>query len=413
MNQQPFATPPRYWPPQLDPRWIRICRPLRLKVLRREQKMVRFDFQHLERIQKLLEDNVGVMILPNHAFHYDSYVMFEAAHAVGRPFHTMTAWQVFAMSNRLQRWWMQKHGCFSIDRESNDLQAFRQAVSILQKSPYPLLIFPEGEIYHTNDRVTPFREGAAAIALAAARKADRPIACVPCALKCWYLKDPTPALLKLMDRLESRLLWRPRPDLPLPKRVIRLAEGLLSLKEIEYLGHTRSGSIPNRRDYLANAVLSQHETYYGIRVRSLPIPERVKDLRRAVIQQLEKQGADPNDREQAQSCMEDLFFVIQLFSYPGDYFSDRLTIERLAETLDKFEEDVLRVPYPTIRGTRMVQVDFGEPILLPREKQKKEAVAQLTLTMQKKVQEMLDELNNHPPHHQAWREIKLKSMKTN
>ena len=30
-----------------------------------------------------------------------------------------------------------------------------------------LVIFPEGEIYHCNERVTPFREGAAAIAVAA------------------------------------------------------------------------------------------------------------------------------------------------------------------------------------------------------------------------------------------------------
>ena len=41
--------------------------------------------------------------------------------------------------------------------------------------------------------------------------------------------------------------------------------------------------------------------------------------------------------------MEDLFFVIQLYSYPGDYVAEKPSIERIAETLDKFEEDVLRV----------------------------------------------------------------------
>jgi len=44
--------------------------------------------------------------------------------------------------------------------------------------------------------------------------------------------------------------------------------------------------------------------------------------------------------------MDDLFFVIQLYSYPGDYVAERPVIERIAETLDKFEEDVLQATYP-------------------------------------------------------------------
>ena len=44
------------------------------------------------------------------------------------------------------------------------------------------------------------------------------------------LDDPTPHLLNLMDRLERRLLWRPRPDLSLPERIYRLAGGLLALR---------------------------------------------------------------------------------------------------------------------------------------------------------------------------------------
>ena len=91
--------------------------------------------------------------------------------------------------------------------------------------------------------------------------------------------------------------------------------------------------------------------------------------------------------------MDDLFFVTQLFSYPGDYVSERPSVERLAETLDKFEEDLLRTSYPSVRGSRRVVVRFGEPIPLARERQKKDAVATLTETLQDKVQALLDELN--------------------
>jgi hypothetical protein len=85
--------------------------------------------------------------------------------------------------------------------------------------------------------------------------------------------------------------------------------------------------------------------------------------------------------------------VTQLFSYPGDYVSERPTLERMAETLDKFEEDLLRATYPSVRGSRRVVVRFGEPIALPRERQKKDAVGNLTRTLQEKVQGLLDELN--------------------
>lgn len=396
MNRQPFTTPPRRWDQCLTPWWVRLSRPLRMDVLRRQQKFQKIEMVGAGPLRQLLKENAGVLITPNHSFHYDSYVLFEAAHKLGTPFHFMVAWQVFAMVSKWEQWSLQRHGCFSIDRESNDMPAFRQAVQLLQSSPYPLVIFPEGEIYHTNDRVTPFREGAAAIALTAARKAKRDIYCVPCAMKCWYLRNPTHVLLRVMDKLERRLLWRPRHDRPLNQRVYDLAEGILSLKELEYLKKTRSRTIPERRNYLANAILKELEQNYRVKVNEHTIPERVKELRRAIIQQQDKTDQDDNDRARGLSQLEDLFFVIQLFSYPGDYIAERWTVERLAETIDKFEEDLLERSIPTVKGSRRVVVKFGEPILLAKERGKRNAASQLTEQLQSSVQAMLDKMNaNH------------------
>lgn len=65
---------------------------------------------------------------------------------------------------------LQQHGCFSVDREGTDMPAFRHAVAILKEKINPLVIFPEGEVYHINERVTPFREGPAAIVLTPSKK---------------------------------------------------------------------------------------------------------------------------------------------------------------------------------------------------------------------------------------------------
>ena len=85
----------------------------------------------------------------------------------------------------------------SIEKQTTSAR-FESRPDILQKKREPLVIFPEGEIYHCNDRVTPFREGAAAIAVTAARKAKRPIVCVPCAITYRYIEDPTEILLETM-----------------------------------------------------------------------------------------------------------------------------------------------------------------------------------------------------------------------
>ena len=54
---------------------------------------------------------------------------------------------------------MQNIGCFSIDREGSDRKAMTEATRILKEGEFALTIFPEGNVYLTNDRVTPFFGG--------------------------------------------------------------------------------------------------------------------------------------------------------------------------------------------------------------------------------------------------------------
>lgn len=391
MNHQPYAKPPRAWEPQMTPWFVRAWYPWMRREMYRVAKIADVTVHGDDHVRRALESGAGVMITPNHSFHYDSYVLGHAAHQIGRPFHFLTAWQVFAMSTPVQRWIMQKHGCFSIDRESADLGAFKRSVEVLRTHPCPLAIFPEGDIYHTNDRVTPFREGAAAIALSAARRAERPIVVIPAAIRSRFIDDPTPGLLEVMDRLERAVHWRPRPDLSLTDRIYRFAAGMLALKELEYLGGSQSGTIPERTTALANQILLQQEQRLKIEPQTDSIPERVKDLRRHLIQQLERPDLDAQTRDQMQRDMHDLFFVIQLYSYPGNYVSEKPSLERISETLDKFEEDILNATYPKPKARRRASVTFGSPILISAERGARDAVPEITLRLESRVQELLDQ----------------------
>ena len=60
-----------------------------------------------------------------------------------------------------------------------------------------------------------------------------------------------------------------------------------------------------------------------------------------MIQELKQENLDEKTRQRLQEELDDLFLAVQLYSYPGDYVAEEPTIERMAETLDKFEEDVL------------------------------------------------------------------------
>jgi 1-acyl-sn-glycerol-3-phosphate acyltransferase len=396
MNRQPFQTPTRRWDPQLTPWIVRMMRPLIRRDLRR-QRILEIETRGLDHVRQALSQPAGVLLTPNHSFHYDSYVLIEISHRLQRPFHFLTAWQVFEMGRAFDRWMLQRHGCYSINREGNDVQAFKTSVDILQNSTHPLVVFPEGDIYHHNDRVSPFRDGAAAIALSAAKRSERPIVAIPCAVKAFYLTDPRPELTRLMTQLEATLHWRPHAHLDLSERIYRFAGGLLSLKELEYLNEPKSGDVRDRAQQLAAEVLQRLESKYQLKRNSDEIPDRVKEARRAVIAAMEREEITSDQLAALEVDLDDLFFVIQLYSYPGDYVVERPVIERIAETLDKFEEDVLHVDYPAIRGDRHVVVQFGEPITIPNGRDGKPSVADWTDRLEQQVQSLLDDINAHPP----------------
>jgi hypothetical protein len=143
-------------------------------------------------------------------------------------------------------------------------------------------------------------------------------------------------------------------------------------------------------------VLKRIEERYGVRARG-SLPERVKGLRRAALEKLESLANESPERSKLQCDLDDLFLVVQLFSYPGDYVAERPTIERIAETLDKFEEDILRVPLAPPRGARSAVVTFGEPVAVEANARTRDAAAALTETLEQRVQTLLDGIAAPPP----------------
>jgi 1-acyl-sn-glycerol-3-phosphate acyltransferase len=395
-DQHPYT----FIPPRHSAVWYRLGTYYSRLRIRREQKIEEYDIQGLERLQSIVAAGDSVLITPNHPDHADCYVFFELSRRLGKPLSYLAAYQIFT---GMARWVLPRVGVFSIDREGADLSAFKTAVTILAEGKYPLVIFPEGEIYRVAERITPLREGAFSIAASAARKLEgtgRKLWIVPVGLCYRFLEghDPLPELRSLMDRLESRFTWRVQSHRPLVERILNYAHGILGLKEVEYLGSPRPGTFKERATSLIEQILAPIEAGRLKGRKSATIPERVKDLRRACLEALQDQAIseNPDASRQVRNDLDDLFLVIQIFSYPGDYLQKCPTLERVAETLMKCEEDFLQVDQAPPRAPRRAVVRIGEPIDLterlaaPGQSRSRQLVPALTAEMETRIQALLD-----------------------
>ena len=408
MNRLPLSDelPYRFHPPRVSPFWVSTSRLYFKYLLRRLQRVRTIEMEGLEHLKPLLGRGDGVLITPNHPDLADCGIMFEMSRRVAKPFCYMAAYQIFAGSAGLRRFILPRLGVFPVDREGSDRAAFQAGIDILLKGKNPLVVFPEGEVYHLADRLTPLREGAAALAVSAAKKRvaeGRTVWVVPTAIKYRFLEghNAEPELKSLMNDLEARFTWRNSPDRPLIDRLYRYAEGLLALKELEYLDAPQVGTVKERILRLRSYILDGIEDRRLGRRQDDSVPVRVKDLRRVCLKALADPETTPSERRELKRDLDDLFLAIQLFSYPGDYVRECPTVERLSEILTKFEQDSLGVVVAAPRGPRKAVVHLGEPINVPdylgSGAPSRDATAHVTTDLESRIQELLDQIGPGRP----------------
>lgn len=362
------GTMPRFWPPRPNRFWAALLAPVRYYFAHRHWRLTTIEVEGAERAAEQMRSGDGVLMAPNHSAEPDGHVMLAAGRRFGRQTYFMAAWQAFLRYRGLAGWAMQRIGGFSVDREGSDRRAMRQAVDILAQGRC-LLVFPEGEVYHLGRRLRPLLEGVAFMALTAQRGMDGPrVWIVPTAISYRYEVDILPRLTRDMGRLERRmLLLEPPRGASLTDRILRFGEMWLTIKEKEKLGRSReaNGDLPSRIAYLRDHLLERRETeYLKAAPSSRDVPQRVRILRRPLLEIWADENADPEERRKVRDALDDVQLAMQLYSYPGDYLTENPTPERMAETIEKFEEDIDWVVRS--KGPRRARVIFGEPIDMSR-----------------------------------------------
>ena len=365
--QKPYVfCPPKYaW-------WFRpVLHGLTAYFLRRRFNIRNIQVRGEEQLVRLVRTGQSVLVAPNHADHADPSLLVTVGRRHGLAFHFMAAREGFEKSG-LQRFVLQHSGAFSVDREGADLASIRTAINLLRECRHPLVIFPEGEIYHHHEVLDLLNEGVVTILLRAAEKlpeGKRSYA-IPTAIHIKHDPSEGATFPSRLAELERRITWKPKSEVEIVDRIYQLGGALLSIKEEEFLGKAQAGDLVERIQKLQGHLVRRIEQKHGRGDDGQPVPLRIKAMRHVIRQELNGTSAPAEKRrEELYEELEQLFLAQQLYSYPGLYLRQNPTLDRIAETIFKLEEDVLELEhYPAPRHATVV---FGEPIDVLRELQER------------------------------------------
>ena len=341
-----------FWPTALD-----LFMPWMLK---RHHGMHSVECLGVEHLRQSVAAGHGIVLAPNHSRPCDPMVLSPLSQSVGRHFFIMASWHLF-MQTRLQTYLLRRAGVFSIYREGMDKAALNAAIEILVEARRPLVIFPEGVISRTNDHLNPLMEGTSFIARNAAKKRAKisPQAKVvihPVAINYFFRGDIHQAILPVLEHIEARLSWRPNKGKHVIERIVRIGDGLLTLKEMDYLGAPQSGDIGPRLHRLIEHLLTPLEQEYREGQKESHTIARVKRLRQSILPDLTTADLPEAERERRWRQLADLYLAQQLDFYPPDYIRSRPTPERILETVERFEEDLTDVARVHAPMAAVVQV---------------------------------------------------------
>ncbi len=291
-------------------------------------------------------------------------------------------------------------GAFSVNREGIDRQAIQTAIDILASAKRPLIIFPEGGVTKTNDRLNALLEGVAFVARSSAKKRrqknpQEKVVVHPIALKYLLQSEIGEAIDPAMTEIERRLAWRPQKDVPLLERVRRIGLALLTLKEMEYFAEPQSGTTEERLSGLVDRLLAPLEIEWLGKASHIGVIARVKALRMKIIPAMIQGDLQPSEERRRWRQLEDIYLAQQVASYPHDYIHNQPTVDRILETVERFQEDL--TDETTVMGDLKIVIEVGEPITVEPQRDRAAAEDPLMKQIAHDLQEMLDRLARESP----------------
>jgi 1-acyl-sn-glycerol-3-phosphate acyltransferase len=393
-----FVPKPYQFVPRVKSKWrqrLLLKTPFLGRVLRKHEGVVDYEIRHIERLKASLEAGHGILLAPNHPRLADPMVLYHLARQLKQPFYTMASWHLFNQGwlLRLVIRWM---GAFSVNREGLDRQAIDEAIDILQHAERPLIIFPEGATSRTNDKLMALLEGPAFIARTAAKRRAKKdggkVIAHPIAIKYLYHGDIEKTCDAVLTDIEKQLTWRPQTDLHLVDRLRKVGDAMLKLKELEYqVAVPANASLRERQTSMVNQLLHPLEREWldgpqddkGIVIR-------IKNLRMQIFPEISRAQLSHAERRRRTLQLDDTYLAQQIDCFPDHYVAGFPTVDRILETVEKFEEDLRSKP--RVHGKLTAIIEIGEAIEVATKRDRGASEDPLMAQIRESIQKMLDRL---------------------
>ncbi len=349
----------------------------------------------VDHLRESMRQGHGVLLTPNHCRYADPLVMAFIAKEAKLQLFAMASWHLFQQS-KLQAWALQMMGAFSVYREGLDRQSLDLAVEVLATPERPLVVFPEGTVFRTNDQLQPLLDGVAFMARTAAKRRakeneNHKVVIHPVAIKYVFHGNLEQAVGPTLDAMEHRLSWSALKKQPILARIHRITLAMLALKEIEYLGSAQSGSIVERQQRLIDHLLHPLEMQWlGKTVEDSIIP-RIKALRMKIVPELTTGELDSAERERRWEQLAQIYLAQQIASYPPEYIASPTTDTRIMETIERLEEDLTDRAQMHSPLECIIQIDRAIEVSVERPPRGEEDP--LMKTIRERLQGMLDQLS--------------------
>lgn len=341
-----FTQPYRFVPPYRGTFWYLWSRGYVMRTLRKRHGVTQVHVEGLEHLRESLSRQAGILLTPNHCREADPMAVGLMAGQLRQAVYFLASAHLFRQG-LLRRWLLRRLGGFSIWREGPDREAIKESARILATAERPLVLFPEGTWFRRNDEVMPLQEGLTLIARQAAKQSTRPLVVHPVGIVYWALREPTRAVEARLAALERRLGWAVQ-SADVVSRIEKLGSAFLAVREIEFLGKPREGSIDERLTFLVTKLVEQQEQQHLGRTHPGWVLERIRRVRQHLTRQL-LETQTPERRAAIRRDLDVLLLAENLNAHSLQYLTARPTHERLIETVQRIEETLWdREPAPVV-----------------------------------------------------------------
>ncbi|XZE20518.1 1-acyl-sn-glycerol-3-phosphate acyltransferase [Pirellulaceae bacterium SH449] len=393
--EKPYRFVPPYrgnWVP-----WIILKSGLVHRYLRKYEGVVDCHLHGVDHLRESLRLGHGVLLAPNHCRYADPLLMAFVASEAKTLMYAMASWHLFEQS-MFQRWAISTMGAFSVYREGLDRQSLDVAVDILSTPNRPLVVFPEGAVFRTNDLLQPLLDGVAFMTRTAAKRRAKQnvkgkVVIHPVAIKYVFKGNLEKAIGGTLNSLETRLSWMKDDSRTTLQRIHRIILAMLCLKEVEYFGSAQSGTIVERQQRLVDHLLNPlEEKWLGKPNPNDSLIPRIKALRMKIVPELTTGELLESERDSRWQQLSKIYLAQQIASYPAEYLVSPTTDTRILETIERLEEDL--TDKAGVHGPLEAIIEIDRAIEVPADRAPKGEEDPIMRELRERLQSMLDRLSN-------------------